>query len=67
MEFSIREMVRKAARLAVYEEITMRANIHQTPIIILVARVVYGTSPPRTKKQKQLKEYAKINVYKLLN
>lgn len=40
MEFSMREMVRKAARLAVYEEMTIRANIHQTPIIILVARVV---------------------------
>lgn len=46
MEFSMRVMVRKAARLAVYEEMTMRANIHQTPIIIRVARVVYGTSPP---------------------
>lgn len=40
MEFSMREMVRNAARLAVYEEMTIRANIHQTPIIILVARVV---------------------------
>lgn len=40
MEFSMRVMVRKAARLAVYEEMTIRANIHQTPIIILVARVV---------------------------
>lgn len=48
MEFSMRVMVRKAARLAVYEEMTMRANIHQTPIIIRVARVVYGTSPPGT-------------------
>lgn len=36
----MRVMVRKAARLAVYEEMTMRANIHQKPIIILVARVV---------------------------
>lgn len=40
IEFSIRVIVRNAARLAVYEEITMRANIHQMPIIILVARVV---------------------------
>ena len=40
MEFSMRVIVRKAARLAVYEDMTMRANIHQTPIIILVARVV---------------------------
>ncbi len=40
MEFSMRVMVRKAARLAVYEEMTISANIHQTPIIILVARVV---------------------------
>lgn len=45
----MRVMVRKAAKLAVYEEMTMRANIHQTPIIIRVARVVYGTSPPRKK------------------
>lgn len=50
MEFSMRVMVRKAARLAVYEEMTMRANIHQTPIIIRVARVVYGTSPPGKQK-----------------
>lgn len=49
MEFSIRVMVRKAARLAVYEEMTMSANIHQTPIIIRVASVVYGTSPPAMK------------------
>lgn len=46
----MRVMVRKAAKLAVYEEMTMRANIHQTPIIIRVARVVYGTSPPRKKE-----------------
>lgn len=51
MEFSMRVMVRKAARLAVYEEMTMRANIHQTPIIIRVASVVYGTSPPAKKRQ----------------
>lgn len=52
MEFSIRVMVRKAARLAVYEEMTIKANIHQTPIIILVASVVYGTSPPGQEKGK---------------
>lgn len=40
MEFSMRVMVRKAARLAVYEEMTIRANIHQKPIIIRVASVV---------------------------
>lgn len=40
MEFSMRVMVRKAARLAVYEEMTISANIHQKPIIILVASVV---------------------------
>lgn len=50
----MRVMVRNAARLAVYEEMTIRANIHQTPIIMRVASVVYGTSPPgdiETKKK----------------
>lgn len=40
MEFSMRVMVRNAARLAVYEEMTISANIHQKPIIIRVASVV---------------------------
>lgn len=42
----MRVMVRKAARFAVYDEMTIRANNHHAPIIIRVARVVYGTSPP---------------------
>lgn len=46
MELSMRVMVRKAARFAVYDEMTIRANNHHAPIIIRVARVVYGTSPP---------------------
>lgn len=61
MEFSIRVMVRKAARLAVYEEMTIKANIHQTPIIILVANVVYGTSPP-TQKRKEGTQVKKKNA-----
>lgn len=47
----MRVMVRKAARLAVYEEMTISANIHQKPIIIRVASVVYGTSPPAVGKE----------------
>lgn len=64
MEFSIRVMVRKAARLAVYEEMTIKANIHQTPIIILVASVVYGTSPPKKKdrKKERKKKFNKSTV-----
>lgn len=55
IEFSMRVMVRKAARLAVYEEMTMSANIHQKPIIIRVASVVYGTSPPAEKRRAEKK------------
>lgn len=32
---------------------TIKAKSHQAPIISRVARVVYGTSPPVGKKEKQ--------------
>jgi hypothetical protein len=51
MELSMRVIVRKAARFAVYDEMTIKAKSHQAPIIIRVARVVYGTSPPVERSQ----------------
>lgn len=54
MGLSILDTVRKAARLAVQEEHTIRVKSHQLPITILMAMEFAEDSPPAGDKQRGL-------------
>lgn len=49
MAWSMRDTVRYAAKLAVYDEHTMRVKSHQLPMTILSATELTMPSPPAKK------------------